>query len=568
MSAADRSDNQNMLNQSSASEARHLFQQVIDKAYDAFIAIDEQSKVTYWNAHAEQTFGWSVDEALGQPLASLIIPQAMRSAHAQGMQLFHRSGHGPILNKRIEVPAITKTGKSISVELAVFVIAPGTPYAFGAFLHDVTGRLQREAMEAAANKITRKLLFATDMDECLTDICALAGQTAGFDFASLWLESADRSKLECHHFWCRSETEAPLAEVTKGRSFKQNEGFPGLVWSSGNPMVSADITAEELYIRSEHAHKSGLKAAILIPLMAEEKPLGILELLRASPVEQDEGLINLLMSTGNQIAQFIKRTHSERALLIAQEEALTSLMVAEQALFAKSNLLATVSHELRTPMGGIIGLTELISLQDLGEENNETVTAIFSSAKNLLQLLNDVLDTSKLDEGKLTLTFAQFSLHHLLAEISQLLAPEATKKNLRLEFYCDPNIPNQLWGDEQRVRQVLLNLATNALKFSLKGEVHVSAKVLSEDQDTLTVLTEISDSGIGIPSEHLETIFEPYAQVHDFTTRMYGGTGLGLSISKNLVELMSGKIGVRSNIDEGSTFWFSLPLSKRSPQNQ
>lgn len=481
------------------------------------------------------------------------------------MDRYKKTASGHILNRRIEVPATTKSGQTIFVELAVFPIAPGTPYAFGAFLHDITARQQRQALESAASKVTRALLLAPNNTEALNSICEVAGKTAEFDFAALWLENADRRILECHHVWQRSEKQKPIADDSIRRTFASGEGLPGKVWASGSPVVSTDIGNEPAYLRAKVAQSCGLKLAIIIPLMAEEKPLGALELLSEKPVNTDESLIGLLLSSGNQIAQFIKRIQSEHALVVAKEEANTARVLAEEVLKMKSQLLATVSHEVRTPMAGVIGLTELLSLSDLGEEDNHTVRAIFDSSKRLLHILNDVLDTSKLNEGKLTLENRMFSFRVVLDEVSQLIAPDVLNKGLRLDVQCHASLPELVCGDELRLRQVLLNLATNAVKFCPQGEIRIRATVLEQNSDAVVIHVEVSDTGLGIPDDKLDKIFEPFEQAHDFTARMYGGTGLGLSISKNLVELMNGQIGVRSQPDSGSTFWFNLPfrLSER-----
>jgi signal transduction histidine kinase len=240
----------------------------------------------------------------------------------------------------------------------------------------------------------------------------------------------------------------------------------------------------------------------------------------------------------------------------------------QAALEARTRFLATVSHEVRTPMAGIIGLGELLSEQNLGSrENNETAHAILDSSKRLLQILNDLLDVSKLREGKITIENRNFPIRSVVGEVSQLLRPDADKKQLRVTSLVDESIPEMVCGDELRLRQVLLNLGFNAVKFTANGGVHIIAQLKEQSASALNVRFSIRDTGIGIAPDKQQKIFEPFEQGQITITRVYGGTGLGLTISKNLVELMGGSIGVDSQVGKGSTFWLELPFAYSSRTN-
>ncbi len=259
----------------------------------------------------------------------------------------------------------------------------------------------------------------------------------------------------------------------------------------------------------------------------------------------------------------LDRTNRELQERTAELQAAKEM--AEHALETKSRFLATVSHEVRTPMAGIIGLSELLSMQDLGEENNETVRAIFDSSNRLLQILNDILDASKLGEGKIVIEKRRFPVRSVVGEVAQLLRPEADKKKLRVTTVLDEGIPEQVFGDELRLRQVLLNLGFNAVKFTESGGIKISGLITATEEKSITIRFSVTDTGIGIATDKLVRIFQPFEQAQQSTTRVYGGTGLGLSISKNLVELMGGKIGVESEPGKGSTFWFDLPFDTEEP---
>lgn len=238
-----------------------------------------------------------------------------------------------------------------------------------------------------------------------------------------------------------------------------------------------------------------------------------------------------------------------------------------RALEVKTRFLSTISHEVRTPMGGIIGMAELLTLTDLGKDNNSIVRAIFDSSNRLLALLNDMLDAARMESGKLKIEFRPFPVRTILGDVQQLIQPEASKKNLSITVSCDPALPEIICGDEIRLRQVLLNLAFNAVKFTQSGGVSINCTMTEQSANDVGVLCfAISDTGIGIASDAQERLFKPFEQGSNSISRLYGGSGLGLSISKNLVELMGGTIGVQSTEGQGSAFWFKIPFNSGNCQ--
>jgi signal transduction histidine kinase/CheY-like chemotaxis protein/HPt (histidine-containing phosphotransfer) domain-containing protein len=267
--------------------------------------------------------------------------------------------------------------------------------------------------------------------------------------------------------------------------------------------------------------------------------------------ERDQQLRGLAETLQEQVRQ---RTHDlEHALVVAEE-----------ANRAKSLFLANMSHELRTPLNGVIGMVDLLLATDPNAQQRRYCNVAKSSGRALLELINDILDFSKIEAGKLEIDSADFDLHEMIQTTVQMLGEHAEKKHLELVCNLGSHVPQVVNGDPARLRQVIANLISNAVKFTQHGEVVLETALESETESHTMVRFNVRDTGIGIPQDRLNRLFKSFSQIDTSTTRKFGGTGLGLAISQRLVQMMGGTIGVESREGKGSTFWFTVRLQKRS----
>ncbi|MFP4281999.1 MAG: response regulator, partial [Opitutales bacterium] len=269
--------------------------------------------------------------------------------------------------------------------------------------------------------------------------------------------------------------------------------------------------------------------------------------------EEDEGILGI-------VRDMSERKEYEEALEQARQ-------TAESNAKAKSAFLANMSHEIRTPMNGVIGMSNLLLETEMEEEQRSFARTIRESAESLLRVLNDILDFSKIEAGKLTIEAVPFNLPEMVESTLELLSSQAAQKGLELIPDLRPSLPAGFVGDPSRLRQVLMNLLGNAVKFTAAGEVVAKVRVEGEDERSCTLHFAISDTGIGLSEEAIGQLFQPFNQADASTTRRFGGTGLGLAISRQIIELMGGEIGVESEPGVGSTFWFRLTLPKSADQS-
>jgi signal transduction histidine kinase/CheY-like chemotaxis protein/HPt (histidine-containing phosphotransfer) domain-containing protein len=291
-----------------------------------------------------------------------------------------------------------------------------------------------------------------------------------------------------------------------------------------------------------------------------EADFGVLEVQGVAFPESKGRYLAMAVTIGGIMALAISNARAYQAL--EAEKDLT-----EAATCAKSDFLSSMSHEIRTPMNGVVGMVELLLTTDLSTQQRQYAELAQTSGRTLLALIDDILDLSKVEAGKVTLEALDFDLRSTLSNATSMLGVRAHAKGVALIGRIAPEVPGLVRGDANRLRQVLINLVGNAIKFTERGEIAVQLTLDHETDGRSTVRFAVIDTGIGIPQERIAALFSPFVQAKASTTRKYGGTGLGLAISQRLVELMGGKIGVESREGVGSTFWFTVAFGRPEPSS-
>lgn len=488
----------------------------------AIFMLDPKGFVMTWNEGAQRIKGYTADEIIGQHFSKFYTDELKKAKHPDNeLEIAKKDG-----SYEEEGWRVRKDGTLFWANVVITAIYDeGKLIGFAKVTRDLSERKkikererkaqqQEEVFSALVTGVRDYAIFMLDPD----------------GIVMTWNEGAQRIK-------------GYTADEIIGKHFSQF--YPEDQKKNGHPEKELSLARKEGRYEEEgwRIRKDGNRfwASVLITAIYEGE-----ELIGFAKVTRD--------LTERRLAEQ-QREADARMLLQTNEEL-------QRALEIKSRFLSTISHEVRTPMGGIIGMTELLSLQDLGENTNDIVVSILDSSKRLLQLLNDMLDSARMESGKLTLEHRQFAIRAVLGDVRQLIKPDANRKGLTVNGTCESSVPELVCGDEFRLRQILLNLAFNAVKFTKKGSVSISCTVKESDENCTRLRFTIKDTGIGIAPEDQEKLFQPFEQAEDCTTRLYGGSGLGLSISKSLVELMDGKIGVESSAGEGATFWFEVPFNE------
>jgi two-component system, sensor histidine kinase and response regulator len=499
----------------------------------------------------ETTFGYTRDELVSRPYIEFVHPDDRQATASEAAHV--ASGRSTL---SFENRYRCKDG-SYRWLLWSAIVRPekGLIYCIAA---DVTERKGEEARLAAQYAVTRVLAEAPTLASATPQILQAICESLDWSVGAIWRVDQQENLLRCVETW-----HLPTAQVkefdqdTKSGAFPPGVGLPGRIWSQAQPVWIEDVTLDPNFPRAATAAQEGLHAAFGFPVLLGAKVLGVLEFFSHQIQQPDRRLLEMMSAIGSQIGQFIERKEAEDALRVYARDLELARKRAEDATRAKSEFLANISHEIRTPMNAMIGMAELALATRITREQREYLNAIQGSADALLTLVNDLLDFSKIEARKLQLDRVGFDLRDALEDTMRVLAPRAQQKGLELACHIHPDVPDALVGDPLRLRQIVVNLVGNAIKFTERGEVVLRVRAESQYNGNAQLRFSVTDTGIGIPSEKQAVIFEAFSQADSSTTRRYGGTGLGLAISAQLVDMMGGRISVESRPGEGSTFNFT-----------
>ena len=511
-------------------------------------------------------------------MANKALQELHRLTEAEMLERYTKEVYIDLKDREKLVRQVEKTGRLSGEELLMRRLGTGEEWwsAFYAteieykgqealltVTQDITERKEAEKslkhqsalvdlLRQTASDANEAMNFEQGAGVCLKSISAHAGWPVGHVYL---LSEEDDDLLVPSRIWHIADKNrfSAIVEVSEKTTFKRGTGLPGRVLESGKPAWIKDVTVDPNFPRAKMVDDIGVKGAFAFPVWAQAKVVAVLEFFDEEPGEPDDSLLQTVTHIGSQLGRLYEREKAATSLRKARD-------AAEEATRAKEMFLAAMSHEIRTPMNGVVGMIELLQGTALADDQRRMLETAKDSAFALLTIINDILDFSKIEAGKMEIESVAFDLRKAADAVGEMLGSVmAAEKGLPLIVHIQPEVPTMLMGDQVRIRQILFNLAGNAVKFTEDGEVHVGISLARTHKDgSIDVVYEVKDSGIGMTEEQVSRLFKPFEQAEASTTRQYGGTGLGLSIVARLVELMGGTIEVESKPGKGSTFRVSL----------
>jgi two-component system sensor histidine kinase/response regulator len=414
----------------------------------------------------------------------------------------------------------------------------GTPVGMGGTTQDITDLVTADELAAEA---TRRL-------ELLQQMAMAANEATTLDEAI----SRAATNLPAHTTWSPVCVYAVAEDGTLTPSLLPPR--PGSELTEPDPELARRSCASATLEHAPSSTHPDTHSLVAFPVLLAGRVVSVIQV-HADEAPPGEASLVLVDQIAGQLSLVAERERNAHDLAEARDEAM-------EASRLKSEFLATMSHEIRTPMNGVVGLNDLLLRTDLDDHQRRLAEGLQSAGLSLLGIINDILDLSKIESGRLELEAADFDVRGVFEQSAGVLAGPAHEKGLELVAYCHPDVPLVLRGDSVRFGQILTNLGSNAVKFTDRGEVVIQAQVARQTADKVLLKVEVSDTGVGIPADSRERLFDAFTQADPSTTRRHGGTGLGLAISRQLVEALGGEIGMTSEVGRGSTFTFTAEFER------